>query len=258
MMGLAAICIKSRANDRQRQPQILRFLLLLVGSGFSFCAANFRNECLGYGRNWHFAHQQRPSCDPMSVYRVPGITVLAERCTGQREPSERTFGAGVGQYLRIQFPIRTGRGMPSNWTSCRGSVPSHLEITREQPLHCFVVLKDHYHVHSFYTDLQSPTPARDRDERRRAPAIRGPTGCHAFASFSSEDKTTLDHVGYHGHALCVLQHFLRDSLVWHSHNFVHYTRRVVQSVGGIFPRRSCPAQRSETQHRKCEHYFFHG
>jgi len=258
MMGLAATCIKSRPNDRQRQPQILRFLLLLVRSSFSFCAANFRNEWLGCGRNWHFSHQQRSSCDSVSVYRVPGITVLAERCTCQREPGKRTLGTGVGQDLRIQFPIRTRRGMPSNWTSCRGSVSSHLKITREQSLHCFVALKDHYHVHSFYTDLQSPTAARDRDERWRAPAIRGPAGCHAFASFSSEDKPALDHVRYNGHALCVLQHFFRDSLVRHPHNFVHYTGRVVQSVGGIFPRRSCPAQRAETQHRKYKHYFFHG
>jgi hypothetical protein len=47
--------------------------------------------------------------------------------------------------------------MPSNWTRCCGSVPSDLEIARQQPLHPFVILNDQYHVHSFYTDLQPPS-----------------------------------------------------------------------------------------------------
>src|ERR1019366_2043532 len=160
------------------------------GCGLGFCSANFRKERLGCGWSWHFSQQQSPSCDLASVHRVPGITVLADGCAFQRQPSERTLGTGVGQDLCIQLPIRTGRGMPSNWTRCRGSVPSNLEITGEQPLHRFVILKDHYHVHRFHPDLQPPASTRNRDERRRAPAIRRPAGGYTLASFSSEDKTT--------------------------------------------------------------------
>ena len=50
---------------------------------------------------------------------------------------------------------------------------------------------------------------------------------------------------------------LRDSLVRHSHNFVHHTGGIFQSVGGVFPRRSRPTHRAETQHRKYEQYFLH-
>src|SRR6202049_374232 len=84
--------------------------------GLGFGAANFRKEWLGFGWSWDLAQQQSPSCDLRSVYRVPGITVLADRCTFQRKPGERAFGTGVGQDLGIQLPIRTGRGMPSHWT----------------------------------------------------------------------------------------------------------------------------------------------
>src|ERR1017187_1627935 len=231
--------------------------LLFVGFGLSFCVANFRTEPLGCGWNWPFAQKKSPSFDPMSVHRVPGITVLAERCAFQREPSERTLGTGVGQDLCIQLPIRTGLGMASHWTRCRGSVPSNLEITGEQPLHRFVILKNHYHVHCFHPDLQPPASARNRDERRRTPAIRRAAGGYALASLSSKNKATFDHVRYNGHALCVLQHFFRDSLVRHPHNLVHHTGGVAQPFGGIFPRRPCPPQGAETQHREYKHYFFH-
>src|SRR5271157_2124255 len=87
--------------------------LLFVGFGLSFCAANFREERLGCGWSWHFAQQQRPSRDLVSVHRVPGITVLADRGALQREPSEHTLGTGVGQDLCIHLPIRPGLGMPS-------------------------------------------------------------------------------------------------------------------------------------------------
>ena len=80
-----------------------------------------------------------PSRDLASVNRVPRIIVLADRCTFQREPSERTLGTGVGQDLCIQLPIRTGRGMPSNWTGCCGSVRSKVKITLKHLLHPFFV-----------------------------------------------------------------------------------------------------------------------
>src|SRR6185312_6770665 len=67
------------------------------GYGLGFCSANFRKERLGCGWSRHFAQQQGLSCDLASVDRAPGITVLADRCTFQREPSERTLGTGVGQ-----------------------------------------------------------------------------------------------------------------------------------------------------------------
>src|SRR5713101_9670576 len=72
------------------------------GYGLGFCSANFRKERLGCGWSRHFAQQQGLSCDLTSVDRVPGITVLADRCTFQREPSECTLGTGVGQDLCIQ------------------------------------------------------------------------------------------------------------------------------------------------------------
>ena len=76
MMGLCRhLNIQSRLNDKQRQSQFCKFLLVL--SGLSFCVANFRNERLGYGWYWHFAQQQRPSCDVVSVDRFPGVIVLA-------------------------------------------------------------------------------------------------------------------------------------------------------------------------------------
>ena len=117
------------AVDKQQQRSSPE-ALLFVDSGLSFGSANLRKERLGCSWNRHSAQQQSPSCDIASVYRTPGVIVLTERCTCQREPSERTLGTGVGQDLCIQLPIRTGLGMPSNWTRCRGSVPSNLEITR--------------------------------------------------------------------------------------------------------------------------------
>src|SRR5579864_3227727 len=110
--------------------------------------------------------------------------------------------------------------MPSNWTCCCGSIPSNLEITREEPLHPFVILNDHDHVHSFHTDLQPPVSARNGDERGRTPTIRRAASGYAFASLTSEYKAAFDHVRHNGYALCVLQHFFRDSLVRHPHNFV--------------------------------------
>jgi len=111
--------------DKRRQrssPEVLLF----VDSGLSFGSANLRKERLGCGWNWHSTRQQSPSCGLTSVYRTPGVIVLTERCTCQREPSERTLGTRVGQDLCIQLPIRTGLGMPSNWTRCCGSVSSNL------------------------------------------------------------------------------------------------------------------------------------
>ena len=87
---------------------ILQVLLLLslssFGFGFGFpfgyslgfCSANFRKERPGFGWNRHFAQQQGSSCDLASVYRVPGIIVLADRCTFQREPSEQALGGERG------------------------------------------------------------------------------------------------------------------------------------------------------------------
>src|ERR1035437_5880309 len=239
-------------------PEFLICFSFACGYGLAFCSANFRKERPGCRRNWHFAQQQSPSSDVRSIYRLPGIIVLTERCTFQCEPGERTFGTGVGQDLCIHLPICTGLSMSSHWTRCCRSVASNLEITGEQPLHTFFILNDHYHVHSFDTDLQPPASAGNRDERWRTPAIRRAAGGYAFASFGSEDKAAFDHVRHNGYAFGVLQHFFRDSLVGHSYNFVHHLFGAVQPVGGIFPRRRCPAQRAETQHRKYEHYFFHG
>src|SRR5216684_5110198 len=88
------------------------------GYGLGFCSANFRKERLGCSWSRHFAQQQSPSCDLASVHCSPRIIVLTKRGAFQREPSERALGTGVGQDLCIQLPIRTGRGMPSNWTRC--------------------------------------------------------------------------------------------------------------------------------------------
>ena len=87
-------------------------------------------------------------------------------------------------------------------------------------MHSFFILNDHDQVHSFDADLQSPVSAGNGDERGRTPAIRCTAGGDAFASFSAEDKTALDHVRHNSDALGVLQHFLGDSLIRHSHNFV--------------------------------------
>src|SRR5450759_5271997 len=239
-------------------PQALLLIFLFASLyGLAFRSTNFRKERPGCGWNWHFAQQQSPSCD-VAVHRVPRISVLAERRTFQRESSERTLGTGVGQDLRIHLPIRTGLGMASHWTRCRGSVPAYLEVALEQSLHPLFILNDQYHVHSLHPDLQSPASARNRDKSRRTPASRGAAGGDAFASFSSENQAAFDHVWDNGHALGVLQHFFRDSLVRHPHNFVHHTGGIVQPFGGIFPRRPCPAQRAETKHRKEQHYFLHG
>src|SRR6266700_6933823 len=126
-------------DNRRSSPEALLFVFLF-GYGLGFCSANFRKERTGCRRNWHFAQQQSPSSDVRSIYRLPGIIVLTERCTFQCEPGERTFGAGVGQDLCVHLPIRAGLGMPSNWTRRCGSVPSNLEIAGEQPLHPFVIL----------------------------------------------------------------------------------------------------------------------
>src|SRR5208337_5526731 len=99
--------------------------------------------------------------------------------------------------------------MPSNRTRSRGSIPSNLKITIEQPLHGFFILKDHDNIDCFHADLQSPASTRNRDERRRAPAIRRAASGYAFAALGAKDKPAFDHMRYDGHALGMFQHFFR-------------------------------------------------
>src|SRR6266567_9465820 len=96
------------------------------GNGLGLCSANFSKERLRCGWSCNFAQQQSPRCDIASINRVPGITVLADRCTFQREPSEHALGTGVSQNLCIHLPIRTGLGVPSNGTRCCGGVRSNV------------------------------------------------------------------------------------------------------------------------------------
>src|SRR5579864_5309730 len=97
-------------NHGRSSPEALLLVVLLLfgfrlvfsfifGYGLSFCSINFRKERLGYGWSRYLAQQQSPSCDLASINRVPGIIVLTNRCTFQREPRERTLGTGVGQNL---------------------------------------------------------------------------------------------------------------------------------------------------------------
>src|SRR5580692_7646967 len=113
-------------NDRSTTEALLFVLVFLFGFslsfsfsfgyGLGFCSANFRKERPGCSWSWHFAQQQSSSCDLASIHRVPGITVLADRCTFQREPSKCPLGTGVGQDFCIHPPTRASLGMPSNWT----------------------------------------------------------------------------------------------------------------------------------------------
>jgi len=76
----------------------------------------------GRARQWRepaLSQQQSPRCDVRSVDCMAGITVLADRCTFERESCKHTFGTRVGQDLRIQLPARTRLGMTSNWTGWR-------------------------------------------------------------------------------------------------------------------------------------------
>src|ERR1035441_2226848 len=148
---------------------VLLALLLVFGFGFcfsfafgyglAFCSANFRKEGLSCGWSRYFAQQQSPRSDLVSIHRVSGVTVLADRRTFQGEPREHTLGAGVGQDFRVHLPIRTGLGMPSNWPCGRGSVRSNVEITFEQLLHPFFILNDQHHVHRFHSDRSVPASA---------------------------------------------------------------------------------------------------
>src|SRR5450759_5561688 len=97
-------------NSGRLSPEALIFVFLFgfsfpFGYGLGFCSANFRKERPGCGWSWHFAQQQSPSCDLASINRVPGIIVLADRRTFQREPRKYTLGTGVGQDLSIHLPI---------------------------------------------------------------------------------------------------------------------------------------------------------
>src|ERR1700730_11553356 len=85
------------------------------GDGLGFCSTYLREERPGCSWSRHSAQQQSPSCDLASIHSVPGIAILADRCTFQREPSERTLGTGVGQDFCIHLPIRATLGMPPNW-----------------------------------------------------------------------------------------------------------------------------------------------
>src|ERR1700690_1273667 len=225
-----------RSNDQQSSISVQVLLLivpvsflvsLVCGSGLDFCSVNFGKKWLSYGRNRHLAREQRAGCDVGSVYGIPRIIVLPERSTSQREPGEQALGTRIGQDLCLQLPIGAGLGMPSNWTRGRGSIPFNLKIAIEQPLHGFVILKDHDNIDSFHADLQSPASTRNRDERRCTPAIRRAASGYAFATLGSKNKPTLNHVRYNGHALCMLQYFFRDSLVGHPHNFVQHCGSVV-------------------------------
>src|ERR1039458_3996175 len=140
-------------------------------------------------------------------------TMASAICSVQRMP-ERSMRSLI-RFLQAHGTTGGDDMTPRRPRCCR-SVPSNLEITGEQPLHTFFILNDHYHVHSFDTDLQPPASAGNRDERWRTPAIRRAAGGYAFASFGSEDKAAFDHVGHNGYAFGVLQHFFRDSLVGHS------------------------------------------
>src|SRR5437588_9536814 len=102
---------------------------------------------------------------------------------------------------------------------CR-CVSSNLEFARQQVLHTFLILNNHDQVDTFQADLQSRAPAANGEKRRCAPAIRSSASCYTFAVLASEDEATFNHVWYYGHALCVLQYLLWDSLVGRVHDGV--------------------------------------
>src|SRR5579871_1809925 len=95
----------------------------LRGYGLDFCSPNFRKERLGCGRNCDLAQQQSPSGDLVSINRPPGVIVLTDRCSFQREASERALCTGVGQDLCIHLPIRAGLSMPSNGPAAAEASP---------------------------------------------------------------------------------------------------------------------------------------
>ena len=56
--------LRNNSSGRVQKP------LLFVNFGLSFGSTNFRKERLGRGWNRHFARQQSPSCDVVSIDRT--------------------------------------------------------------------------------------------------------------------------------------------------------------------------------------------
>src|ERR1035441_4982653 len=110
--------------------------------------------------------------------------------------------------------------MPSHGPQGYRCIPSDFEFAREQLLHTFFALDDHYWVYRFCTDLRSPAPACNPYERRRTPTLRCPACGHTLAVLRSEDESPFYQMGYDRYALCPLHNLVGNALVRRGHDLV--------------------------------------
>src|ERR1700737_1654345 len=107
-------------------------------------------------------------------------------------------------------------------------------------LETLVVHDQHYQVNAFDSNLQPPTSASNRNERRLAPASSRAASGQATPVLATEDETTLNQVWHYEDALCVAQHLFRDAFVWSRHDGMQNIDGRLQACHRILARRARP------------------
>jgi|SRR5580704_12184120 hypothetical protein len=93
-----------------------------------------------------------------------------------------------------------------------------------------IVHDEHYKVHTLYTDLQSPTPATNRNKCWSAPTSRGSARRNAAAMFPSYNKASFDKVRNDDDTLGSFQDLLGNAFVRRSHHFLKYIGGVLKPI----------------------------
>jgi len=63
----------------------------------------------------------------------------------------------------------------------------------------------------------------------------------------AEYKAALDHVGYNGNALCVLQNLFGDAFVWRGHDLAKHAAGMIQPVAACFAIGSRPGDAGQAE-----------
>src|ERR1017187_4140011 len=135
-------------------------------------------------------------------------------------------------------PYRSGSG---------GGVRSNLELAGQQPLHAFVALDDQDKIHALDADLQTPTPACNRKECRRAPFMASPASSNASAVLRAKHKSTLEQVRHYGHALCVLQYFFWNAPIRCRNNLIQHGAGMFKTISSCLASCFSPNTACHTQ-----------
>src|SRR5580704_9141391 len=121
-----------------------------------------------------------------------GVLILLDHGAIQTDSGEHPLGARVSEDLAVHLPVGAGGRVAANGASRSGGIAAHLEFARQQVLQAMVVHNEHYKIHAFNANLQSPAASTDGDECRCAPAFLGTAGGNAAAVLPTDHESSLD------------------------------------------------------------------